>query len=96
MAYAIEAINWTGDALVEAVRWHAFKYVRGDLKKGPSVVRTIDEVAAEAEQGEDLYLCYRGTVGRKIALVELPGGRKTLKDLPDGDQAQVLNDLPAI
>lgn len=85
MAYAIEAINWTGDALVEAVRWHAFEYVYGDLKKGPSVVCTINEVAAKADQGDDLYLCYRGTVGRKIAVVELPIGRKTLKDLPDGD-----------
>ena len=94
MAYAVEAVSWTGDALVKAVRWHDFEYVNGDLQKGPSVTCAITEVAAAAERGEDLYLCYRGAVGRKIALTSFPDGRKTLVDLPCGDQAQALNDLP--
>ena len=96
MAYAVEAVSWTGDALVESVRWHAFEYVDGGLRKGPSVICTIAKVAKAAESGEDLYLCYRGAVGRKIAVSTLPDGRKTLVDLPSGDQEQALNDLPGI
>lgn len=94
MAYAVEAVQWAGDDTVKAVRWHSFEYVDGELEKGPSVVSSIDAVAVAAARGHDLYLCYLGAVGRRIDVVELPGGRKTLVDLPVGDAAQALADLP--
>lgn len=94
MAYAVEAVHWTKDRTVASVRWHAFEYVDGELEKGPSVVIDIAQVAEIAQQGHDLYLCYHGAVGRKIDVVALPDGRKTLVDLPIGDQAQALSDLP--
>jgi hypothetical protein len=96
MAYAVEAVRWTADGKVESVRWHPFEYVRGELEKGRSVVVDIAGVAKVADRGHDLYLCYHGAVGRKIDIVALPDGRKTLVDLPSGDQAQALSDLPKI
>ena len=96
MAYAVEAVRWTADRKVESVRWHSFEYVRGELEKGRSVVVDIAGVAKAAETGHDLYLCYHGAVGRKIDVLALPDGRKTLVDLPIGDQAQSLSDLPSV
>lgn len=94
MAYAVEAVQWSGDETVRAVRWHSFEYVEGELEKGPSVVSGIEAVAAAAELGHDLYLCYHGAVGRKIDVARLPDGRKTLVDMPVGDTAQALANLP--
>jgi hypothetical protein len=96
MAYAVEAVQWTADRTVDAVRWHEFEYVGGALQKGPSVVVTIRGVVKAAASGHDLYLCYRGAVGRKIDVVALPDGRMTLVDLLIGDRAQSLADLPSI
>ncbi|QHJ00948.1 hypothetical protein GT347_24935 [Xylophilus rhododendri] len=94
MAYAVEAVQWAPDRTVKSVRWHSFEYVDGELEKGDSVVSSIAAVAVAASRGHDLYLCYHGAVGRKIEVVDLPDGRKTLVDLPVGDQAQALADLP--
>ncbi len=94
MAYAVEAVRWTQDKTVVSVRWHQFDYVDGELKKGESVVAGIAAVVVAASRGHDLYLCYNGQVGRKIEVVALPDGRQTLVDMPVGDQAQALADLP--
>jgi len=94
MAYAVEAVHWTEDQRVDSVRWHPFEYVEGELAKGESVVVGIAAVAVAAARGHDLYLCYNGAVGRRIGVVDLPGGSKTLIDLPVGDQAQALAQLP--
>ena len=94
LAYAVEAVHWSGDQTVESVRWHSFEYVEGKLRKGHSVVSGIGAVAVAAEQGHDLYLCYHGTVGRRIDLMHLPDGGMTLADRDVGDAAQTLRDLP--
>ena len=96
MAYAVEAVQWAPDKTVRSVRWHSFEYVDGELAKGESVVSSIAAVAVAAERGHDLYLCYHGAVGRKIAVLDLPDGRKTLVDLPVGDLAQALENLPRL
>jgi len=94
MAYAVEAVHWTNDERVDSVRWHPFEYVEGELEKGDSTVVGIASVAVAAARGHDLYLCYNGAVGRRIGVVHLPDGHKTLVDLPVGDQAQALSQLP--
>ncbi|MCZ2498857.1 hypothetical protein GN316_19000 [Xylophilus sp. Kf1] len=96
MSYAVEAVRWTDDRLVHLVLWHYFEYVEDGLKAGPSVVRKMRDVAKEAERGHDLYLCYKGAVGRRIAVHVLKDGRQTLVDLPSGDPAQALADLPTL
>jgi hypothetical protein len=94
LAYAVEAVHWADDQTVESVRWHSFEYVDGKLRKGHSVVSGIGAVAIAAGQGHDLYLCYHGAVGRRIDLVHLADGGKTLADREEGDAAQSLRDLP--
>ena len=94
LAYAVEAVHWADERKVASVRWHSFQYVDGQLVKGQSVVSDMGEVAVVASKGHDLYLCYHGAVGRRIDLVRLADGSRTLVDCEVGDPAQTLRTLP--
>lgn len=93
MTYAVEAVRWTFNPLVESTR---FEHVFGELRKGKTVIGSMDTSAVDTSGGYDLWLCDHGAVLLNIVVVDFANGGKTPIDLPGDDATRILNDLPRV
>ena len=90
--YAIEAVRYGKNGLIDAVRWHTIEYSDGGLKKGPSEVvdaRTAMRAAVE----HAVHIFYDGAPGSKVGVGQTDRGT-VLVDRPSTPQNQLLEQLP--
>lgn len=92
MIYAIEAVRYGDDGLIESVRWHAIDVTDAGLKKGASEV--VDaRVAMKASVEHAVHVCHHGAPASTVGVGQTPGGM-TLVDRATTPKDQLLEQLP--
>ncbi|MBP7564724.1 MAG: hypothetical protein KA795_01830 [Burkholderiaceae bacterium] len=93
MIFAIEAVDFDTDGVLQRVRWHSLEYADG-IVNGPSEVLPVAQAVQRAD-GHTVHVCFEGAAGSTVLVGDV-GGRATFVDSPDVPPGQQLAVLPRI
>ena len=92
MIFAIEAVRYGDDGLIESVRWHSIDVTDSGLKKGASEV--VDaQTAMKASVEDAVHICHHGAPASTVGVGKTPRG-VTLVDRATTPKDQLLDQLP--